>query len=639
MDNPVDVNGTATSFDNVTVDVKVGGLFDYSSNRLSGYNLGYNELPETEIAVVKYVKISANGLTAEWSGSKSWKQEANAKQPYGELIYNLSVVLDGSDDLLPSTTYALFTASATETQMYLYTAMPDNPKGETSDTTAYLSASSGASVEPTSIIGLNNSVKLSFDANSDLVEKTHIVTLSKGKNSVSASVTQQAANEEYYWEVPTATGLSYGEIPASGAAIDIYVIYSQRYMKKVGSNVTVDKEYKDVRVKVSNITGSKYDNNSTAVVSGGTIGASSLGSTPKETTTPQYNISGGTYKASDGEIYNFSLNGQVVQAKNVKGTITTSYAVGISPSQATLSAVGGTLYFIVSATQTESYTWSSGTPGNDITGGTASIESTGGVVPSSVINGGTLTFYNGENTKESQLNFTITASYGNKTATANVIQSAASYIFDYVQPSDVGYNGGEFRVYLNSYMNGNSLKPTDVSVLGLNGASVKSVNVLSSVVSGNIEVVLDIPANTSSARNFTLNVVQPYSGRIIAIPMKQEAYQAEYSLSLNASSYFERTGVNTYRFYGTIDIQSNVYKKITGKWYYTPIKEEGLVFGKTYSEQSSTTIEFSGDKQLAYTGTSIYYEEADAAGFAGFIAEFRSDDNSVSFGGKVFNLR
>ena len=113
----------------------------------------------------------------------------------------------------------------------------------------------------------------------------------------------------------------------------------------------------------------------------------------------------------------------------------------------------------------------------------------------------------------------------------------------------------------------------------------------------------------------------------------------EYVLSLSTSSYFVNTKPNYYQFNGTVNVQSRVYKSIVGKWYYTPINEEGIVIGRTQSENDSWTIEFSGNTVLGYTGSSIYYAESTAAGFAGFIAEFRSNDSSVSFGGQVYNIQ
>ena len=633
-----DATGSTTSFSSVKVNTQQGASFNHSTGWLSASNLGTEEKAETVVATVTSVSISAYGMSLTWTGSQQWKQEANVKTAIGDPTYNVSLTVDGVDDVLWDSTYVNLVASATKTQNYIYTSNPDKLVPEKTAATGAITASDGATVSPASITGSGKTVKLSFSANSTTEEKTHKATLTAGGKKAEATVTQQAAKEDYYWETPVATSLSYGQIPASGAAIPIYVNFTQNYIKKIGHNTSPEKVYNTYSVAIS-LTGSK-PNGSTATVSGGTVGASSLGTTLATSTTPQYNITGGTYKAADGNTYNFSLTGQVVQATNTKGTVSTAYSVGLSPASHALAASGGTVYFTVSALKTDTYTWSSGSPGKDVAGGTASISATGGTInPNSVYNGGSVSFYKGENTTSSPLSYTVTASYQGKTASSTVTQGAASFIFNYATPGTVGSSGGEYRVYVNSYMNGASLKPT-ATVSG--SATVKAVNIVSNPTAGNIELVLDIPANTGSERTFTVTVTQPHSNDKLEIKLDQAKYEEQFSLSLASGAYFKKTDTDTYQFNGSISVQSAVTKTVYGDWYYTVINEEGMPMGSAYKDTKGTqTLSItSSTKTISYTGWSVRMNETSSASFAGFRVEFRdSSSGKTYFTDEVYDIR
>jgi hypothetical protein len=248
-----------------------------------------------------------------------------------------------------------------------------------------------------------------------------------------------------------------------------------------------------------------------------------------------------------------------------------------------------------------------------------------------------VTFYKDVNKSTNSLSYTITASYQGKSATASVTQEAAVYTFDYITPSTIGYTGGEYRVYVNSYRSGVTLLPT-ASISG--GASVTAIREVSSVTNGNVEIVLNIPENNSSARTFTLSVQQPDSGKTLAITLNQEEFQVQFSLSLDEESYFKQTGVGTYQFYGIINIISNQANSVKGTWHYTPINDEGHIAGITYDDPNGAqTISVPAfDTTTTSTGTAMAMDTS-AARFAGFRVEFRSSTTGGSFNGEVYNIQ
>lgn len=115
-----------------------------------------------------------------------------------------------------------------------------------------------------------------------------------------------------------------------------------------------------------------------------------------------------------------------------------------------------------------------------------------------------------------------------------------------------------------------------------------------------------------------------------------------YTITLNtSSSYFKKSGTANYQFYGTYNIEATQAVTIKGTWYYTAIDSEGHPLGTTIADtKGEQTISITvGSSTKTFTGTSLYFEGATAADFAGFRAEFRSTTTGASFGGKIFKIQ
>lgn len=440
---------------------------------------------------------------------------------------------------------------------------------------------------------------------------------------------------------PSVTSTSISTVPASGNVTRYLTVNWSQSVSITYDNGTTSSTT-TTGSSVATVTSGSANNSSGAYIDDGGVYVPSAGTSYYTSQRTAYTISKFTFTANNVSSGTISKTIYVYQSANTRSTSTEYRVTCGSSSVSSIPNTGGSFSFTATSESRSKYSYASGsTDYSSWTSASAKVSGSNGVSglnKTSFTGETTITATVSENFGASRKPRVTVTSSGNSSVSdyTEVSQAAVSYVFDYASTGTIGQDGGVFKVYIMSFTNATAAKPT-CSVSGISGASITSVNVLTDYTAGNIEVVLNVPSNSSSStRTLTLKATHPDSGEVMNIPITQNAYVPTASLSIASSSYFQKSG-NQYRFVGTINVQSTQNQTISGTWYYVAVDSEGMMIGNGVEDKAFSFTTGTGSKTVSYTGNYLTIDGITAAGFAGIRVELRN--SPVALNGTVTTIK
>ena len=480
----------------------------------------------------------------------------------------------------------------------------------------------------------------SITANTSTSSRTQSVVITQKKSGKSITVTATQAGrvaQSTTYGTPSVTSTSISTVAASGGTRSLTVYWSQTKTTTYDNGTTSSTT--ETGSSTATVTSGSAQNSSGAYISGGSVVVPSAGTNYFSSTHNVFYISGYEYYANG-----VRGTGSGVYVQRNKNTYTTGTNYNVSCGSANVSSianVGGSFTFTAICQTRTVYFYDSGVDGyGDWVNQTASVIYSNGVSSvshTSFSGSANITAYVSENFGSAR-SPRVTISYSGQTDYTQVSQEAVSYTFSSVATGEIAQSGGTFKVYLNSFTNQTGAEPT-CTVSGITGATITSVKVLTSYTSGNIEVTLNVPSNSStSTRTLTLKATHPVTGQTLTIPITQKANTAVTRLSIANTSYFQKSGTQ-YRFVGTIDVETTQSQTISGTWYYVAVDSEGMMIGSVVADTKGV-VSFSinsSTKTVSYTGNYVTIEGVTAADFVGIRAELRN--SPIALNGVVKTIK
>lgn len=526
----------------------------------------------------------------------------------------------------------------TSTKSWSATWSSGSPASGSENITATISATNGI-VDKTSVSGSNVEVVLTVGKSGD-ADRTITVTVSAEEESKSVSYTQvKRVYKSASYGTPSEGDPTHNNIPAWGGTTYLTVPWTQTKTITYDNDTTSSEEISGTAIAIV-LNGTMQQYNSYITVEGG-IYKNSCGT---EVTSQRTVFTVTSYKfTANNKEKTVSTTYNVGQAPNKLESTTwiSTYNISISADSGNIPNTGGNKTIYVTCTENGKETYTSTATKAVTRNATATLTtnspSISRLYTTSITGTGQATLNVDENFSD-QRSIVVAAKCGNYSNTTTVTQNGMTYQFDYTLSGKISQDGGIYKLYMNSYVNGKLVLPTCTeSVSWVKDVTVKEI----AGTVGDVEISFQVDPNTGSERNFVLHAVQPNSNKTIDVTIVQEKYQSRFSISLNSSSYFKKTGANTYQFYATIDITATKAQSVSGQWHYVAIDEDGLPLGADVVDpigQYNIDV-YVGTYTKSFTGTAIYIEGTAASGFKGIRASFVSSTTDVSFGMNIYNIK
>lgn len=604
-----------------TVSVESAGTTPYENTHVVGYITNY--------------EFYADGHFFDIYGQDAVYRAANTlgKKTYTQ---NLSLTKNESSKSFTSSG-GTTKLKVTSTKSWSATWSSGSPASGSENITATLSATNGM-LDKTSVSGSNVEIVLTVGKSGD-DDRTITVTVSAEGESKSVSYTQvKRAYKSTSYGTPSEGYPTHNNIPAWGGTTYLTVPWTQTKTITYDNDTTSSEEISGTAIAIV-LNGIMQQYNSYITADGG-IYKNSCGTEviPQRTvfTVTSYKFTANNKEKTVSTTYN------VGQAPNKLESTTwpSTYNISISADSGNIPNTGGNKTIYVTCTENGKETYTSTATKAVTRNATATLTtnspSISRLYTTSITGTGQATLNVDENFSDRR-SIVVDAKCGNYSNTTTVTQNEMTYQLDCTLSGNISQDGGIYKFYIYSYVNDVLIVP-DCTTTSSWVTKIEVKQITGTV--GDIEVTLTVLPNTGAERSITINVAQPKSNKTKDVVITQNKYQIPYSLQLNTTkSYFQKSSLYYYQFFGTIDVIATQAKSITGTWYYTPIDEEGIPFGNTYNEKSTYTISIPNyNTTLTYTGTAINVAESQSARFTGFLVEFRSDNYS-GLGGKIYNIK
>ena len=350
-----------------------------------------------------------------------------------------------------------------------------------------------------------------------------VVTQTETGKKLTISLSQSAGYKSYS-EI-TASGGAVTDIPASGGTRSSFTTlptYSQTW----GWNGAT--------------TGGGTITSGATITYSSAVTATSLGTTAKARTLK------GTLTATislNGKTKAISVN--VYQAENkITSTTDGTPVISLSANSYTISNSGGSVNISASVSIPTTNHWSSGsTSAGTPKSATPTVSASG---TGFSLNSAKTVLTASENTGTSSRSCTVSATYtGATTKTITVTQSATSVTYGYIFSNTASggtsttlsafSNKGEDAVamilsYKTKYINGSSSGTYDVDFTVKSKPSwITSVDIVQMPGTGNYEIVIHVPQNTSTAKSGAIVLTQAESGKEFRVNVSQSAASISYN--------------------------------------------------------------------------------------------------------------